>query len=164
MTNATPLPTFGTSCQKCKRWVYVEAMPEDVRQELRRLGWVWHGRGWVCSDCIKREQPSGQGIANDRQLLAAEKSHIIKVSTTALSELAKQKGFEMAKLTDIKGVGSESAKLLEAAGVNTVSKLSRRNPANLQKKMAEVNESKNLVRQVPSLKKVASWVEQAKAF
>ncbi len=70
----------------------------------------------------------------------------------------------MAKLTDIEGVGGEFAKLLEAAGVDTVPKLARRNPANLQKKMAEVNETKNLVRRAPSLKKVTSWVEQAKVL
>ncbi len=69
-----------------------------------------------------------------------------------------------ADLFRVKGVGGEFAELLEAAGVDTVPALARRNPANLQKKMAEVNEAKNLVRRAPSLKEVTGWVEQAKAL
>lgn len=69
-----------------------------------------------------------------------------------------------ADLFRVKGVGGEFAELLEAAGVDTVPALARRNPANLQKKMAEVNEAKSLVRRAPSLKEVTGWVEQAKAL
>ena len=69
-----------------------------------------------------------------------------------------------ADLFRVKGVGGEFAELLEAAGVDTVLALARRNPANLQKKMAEVNEAKSLVRRAPSLKEVTGWVEQAKAL
>lgn len=54
------------------------------------------------------------------------------------------------------------ADLLENAGVDTVPELAQRNVANLQAKMVEVNEAKNLVRQVPSLSQVESWVAQAK--
>jgi uncharacterized membrane protein HdeD (DUF308 family)/predicted flap endonuclease-1-like 5' DNA nuclease len=62
----------------------------------------------------------------------------------------------------IKGVGSEYADLLEAAGVDTVVELAQRNPANLHKKMAEVNEEKKLVRQMPTQSQVEDWVAQAK--
>ena len=68
----------------------------------------------------------------------------------------------MADLFRIKGVGEEYADLLEAAGVDTVKELATRRPDNLQEKMAEINESKKLVRQVPSLKSVTDWVAQAK--
>ncbi len=67
-----------------------------------------------------------------------------------------------ADLTRIKGVGEEYADLLENAGVDTVPELARRNAENLYKKMVEVNEKKNLVRQLPSQKQVADWIEQAK--
>jgi len=68
----------------------------------------------------------------------------------------------MADLFRIKGVGEEYADLLEAAGVDTVPELAQRNAENLHKKLAEVNESKNLVRRVPTQGEVSEWVGQAK--
>lgn len=62
----------------------------------------------------------------------------------------------------VKGVGSEYADLLEAAGVDTVPELSKRKPANLVAAMQEVNEKKKLVRVLPGEDKVADWVAQAK--
>lgn len=67
-----------------------------------------------------------------------------------------------ADLMRIKGVGGEYAELLEAAGVDTVAELARRNAENLHAKMEEVNESKKLVRSLASLSKVQDWVAQAK--
>ncbi len=67
-----------------------------------------------------------------------------------------------ADLFRIKGVGSEYAELMVAAGVDTIKELSRRKPANLHKKMDEVNTKKKLVRQLPSEKMVEGWVNQAK--
>jgi predicted flap endonuclease-1-like 5' DNA nuclease len=86
-------------------------------------------------------------------------------------ELAKATGIDgkkmlafvnMADLFRIKGVGSQYAELMQAAGVNTVVELSKRKPENLHVKMLEVNAEKNLVRQPPSDKTVAEWVAQAK--
>ncbi|WP_417684770.1 DUF4332 domain-containing protein [Roseibium sp.] len=68
----------------------------------------------------------------------------------------------MADLMRISGVGEEYSELLEAAGVDTVKELKHRNAANLAAKMAEVNEEKKLVRQVPSESQVTKWVDQAK--
>lgn len=68
----------------------------------------------------------------------------------------------MADLMRIKGVGEEYSELLEAAGVDTVKELKHRKAGNLAEKMREVNAAKKLVRQVPSEKAVADWVEQAK--
>ncbi len=67
-----------------------------------------------------------------------------------------------ADLARIKGVGSEYADLLEASGVDTVVELSKRVPANLAKKMEEVNAAKKLVRKLPVESQVTDWVEQAK--
>jgi predicted flap endonuclease-1-like 5' DNA nuclease len=64
----------------------------------------------------------------------------------------------------IKGVGEEYADLLEEAGVDTVPELAQRNPENLYQKMKAVNQEKKLVRQLPSLTQVESWVEQAKSL
>ncbi len=67
-----------------------------------------------------------------------------------------------ADLMRLKGVGSEYAELLEAAGVDTVAELARRNAANLHAKLVEINEEKKLTRQVPSLSQVEAWIAQAK--
>ena len=62
----------------------------------------------------------------------------------------------------IKGVSSEYAELLAAAGVLTVRDLKYRNPANLAKAMAEINKKQKLVRLVPSERVVTRWIECAK--
>ena len=64
----------------------------------------------------------------------------------------------------IKGVAQEYADLLEQSGVDTVVELAHRNPANLFKRMEEVNEQKKLVRRTPRAADVESWVEQAKTL
>jgi predicted flap endonuclease-1-like 5' DNA nuclease len=68
----------------------------------------------------------------------------------------------MSDLFRIKGVAEEYSDLLEAAGVDTVKELATRKFENLHAKMVEVNAAKKLVRQLPTLKKVSSWVAQAK--
>mgnify|MGYP000862628398 FL=1 len=69
-----------------------------------------------------------------------------------------------ADLFRIKGVGSEYAELLEAAGVDTVPELAKRKAENLVKRMAEVNNDKHLVRRLPVEKQVSGWVAQAKTL
>nr|WP_321483511.1 DUF4332 domain-containing protein [uncultured Cohaesibacter sp.] len=68
----------------------------------------------------------------------------------------------MADLMRIKGVGEEYSELLEAAGVDTVKELRNRNAANLAAAMKEANAKKKLVRQVPALGNVETWVAEAK--
>lgn len=73
------------------------------------------------------------------------------------------KWVNMADLYRVRGIGSEYAELLEKAGVDTVKELRNRNPANLHKKMAEVNAAgRPLVRLLPGLKRVEAWVSHAK--
>ena len=67
-----------------------------------------------------------------------------------------------ADLFRIKGVGEEYADLLEAAGVDTVVELAQRKAENLLEKMTAINAEKKLVRRLPVLSQVQSWVEQAK--
>lgn len=114
----------------------------------------------------------------------AEKLHGIGIKTTddlldrakdpkGRKALAEETGIDgsrilkwanMSDLMRIKGVAEEYSELLEAAGVDTVKELKHRVPANLAAKMAEVNEAKKLVRQVPSEKMVEKWVEEAKTL
>ncbi len=69
-----------------------------------------------------------------------------------------------ADLFRIKGVGKQYAELLEAAGVDTVVELSKRNPEHLLAAMEKTNAKKHLVRALPYLKQVKKWVEQAKSL
>lgn len=69
-----------------------------------------------------------------------------------------------ADLMRVRGIGGEYAELLEAAGVDTVPSLARRNPENLRAMISEVNESNRRVRVLPSPGQVASWVDQAKGL
>ncbi len=68
-----------------------------------------------------------------------------------------------ADLMRVKGVSTQYSDLLEAAGVDTVKELRRRNAASLTAKMAEVNMAKKnkLVRQCPAESQVARWIEHA---
>lgn len=64
----------------------------------------------------------------------------------------------------IKGVAGQMSELLEAAGVDTVKELARRNAENLATAMAAMNEEKKLVRSVPSAKEVTKWIAEAKTL
>lgn len=106
-----------------------------------------------------------QGVDSPQALLeagATPKGRKSLAEKTGLSPKLILAWVNQADLMRIKGVGSEYADLLEKVGVDTVPELARRNPKNLHAKAIEVNEEKHLVRQVPSLKKVESWVAEAK--
>jgi len=85
-------------------------------------------------------------------------------SKTQISETRILKWVNMADLFRIKGIAGQYAELLEGAGVDTVKELRNRNAENLASKLIEVNAEKRLVRKTPSVKVVASWVEQAKSL
>ena len=67
-----------------------------------------------------------------------------------------------ADLFRVPRVGEQYSDLLEKAGVDTVVELAKRKPENLLTKMAEVNQEKNLVNRLPTLKMVEGWVSAAK--
>jgi predicted flap endonuclease-1-like 5' DNA nuclease len=69
-----------------------------------------------------------------------------------------------ADLMRVKGVGEEYSDLLEAAGVDTIKELRRRNPRNLLYTMIEVNNKKRLVRRLPTEAMVSRWVDHAKTL
>jgi predicted flap endonuclease-1-like 5' DNA nuclease len=70
----------------------------------------------------------------------------------------------MADLFRVKGIGPEYSELLEKAGVDTIKELRHRVPENLHAKLAEVNAAAGqpLVRVLPGLKAVQTWIEEAK--
>ncbi len=83
-------------------------------------------------------------------------------AATGLSDTQILEWVNRADLMRVKGVGEEYSDLLEAAGVDTVKELRRRNAANLLKAMVDVNASKRLVRRLPTLSMVERWIAHAK--
>ena len=81
--------------------------------------------------------------------------------TTGVAEGTILEWTNMADLFRVKGVSSQYAELLKAAGVDTVKELRTRNAANLYAKMKEVNEAKKLVRQIPAQSQVEGFVARA---
>ncbi len=67
-----------------------------------------------------------------------------------------------ADLARVKGIGSEYADLLEAAGVCTVPDLAQQASSDLHKKLQKINRLKKLVRRVPSQTRIDSWILLAK--
>lgn len=63
-----------------------------------------------------------------------------------------------ADLARVKGIGGEYADLLEAAGVCTVPDLAKQDAVDLHKTLQLVNRAKKLVKRVPSISRVETWV------
>ena len=89
----------------------------------------------------------------------------------ARKQLAKETGFDVKQLLcwancadrmRIKGVSKEYCELLQAAGVDTVRELKRRNAANLAHAMADANRKRKRVRVLPSEAGVKRWIDSAK--
>jgi predicted flap endonuclease-1-like 5' DNA nuclease len=83
---------------------------------------------------------------------------------TGISDTLILKWVNRADLFRVKGIGTQYSDLLEAAGVDTVVELATRKSENLHAKMVEVNQSKKVVRQLPTVKQVTEWVESAKTL
>ena len=64
----------------------------------------------------------------------------------------------------IAGIGKQYSSLLESAGVNSVSDLSRRNPEKLYERLRNTNWRKNLVKRTPPYSMVEDWIENAKSL
>ena len=105
------------------------------------------------------------GVNNTDGLLKNTKTKKQRKDLAEKTGISEEKVLKFANMVDlyrIKGIGSEFAELLEAAGVDTVPELAQRNAENLTKKMEEVNLDKKLVRRTPAIKEVEKWVAQAK--
>ena len=104
------------------------------------------------------------GVRGTKTLLtkgATKKGRVALSEVCGIDEGRVLKFVNHADLMRIKGIGGEYAELLEAAGVDTVPELARRNSANLAESLARVNVAKRLVRSLPTEKKVADWIGQA---
>lgn len=105
------------------------------------------------------------GITTTEQLLETGGTRLGRKSLSEKTEYLESlilRWVNHADLMRLKGVGGQHAELLEAAGVDSVVELARRDPANLHAKLTATNEVKHLVRDVPRLDEVTHWIQQAK--
>lgn len=119
------------------------------------------------------ERLRGAGIKTCERLLLTccdKKGRKAVAEATGIGEGPLLEWANRADLMRIKGVGSEYSDLLEAAGVDTVKELRRRNAENLTEAMVACNAAhvkktrRSIVRRTPALTEVTRWIEQAKAL
>jgi predicted flap endonuclease-1-like 5' DNA nuclease len=108
-----------------------------------------------------------EGISTSDALLTAantdsERTKLAKAAGMTTSELLEL--VNRADLARIVGIGGVYSDLMEAAGVDTVKELARRNPDNLHAKLLEINTLKDLTPRPPSADQITDFVEQAKAL
>jgi predicted flap endonuclease-1-like 5' DNA nuclease len=111
------------------------------------------------------EKLVANGIKTLEKLLEAGSSKKGRTEISEKTGITEKLILEWVNLADlfrVKGIGEKYSDLLEEAGVDTVVELSKRVPANLYAKLAEVNGVKKLAKRNPTLPEVKSWVEQAK--
>ncbi len=126
----------------------------------------------------KVEQVEGIGAKFAEKLIAAgikttddlleqcgtPKGRQATAETTGISDKLILKWTNHADLFRIKGIAGQFAELLEAAGVDTVKEFRHRVAANLQPKLAEVNDEKKLCNRVPSVAELEKMIEEAKTL
>ena len=116
---------------------------------------------------VFEEKLAGAGVKTVEGLLEAGATKAGRKKLAADSGIDEGKILDwvnMADLFRIKGIASQFAELLKAAGVDTVKELRNRNAENLHTKLVEVQEEKKITRTVPALSQVTDFVEQAKAL
>ena len=114
---------------------------------------------------VYAEKLSAAGINKVSELLekcAAPKGRKELAEATGISEKLILKWTNHADLFRINGVGPQFAELLEAAGVDTVKEFRHRVAENLQPKLIEVNDQKNICNRVPAVVEVQKMIDQAK--
>lgn len=122
----------------------IEGVGESFAQKL-------HEAGITTTDSLLEK-----GASKDGRKEIAVKSGI--------SEKNILKWVNQVDLARIKGISEEYGELLEVSGVDSVPELAQRRPENLMESLTRVNDSKKLVRKLPSLNQVGKWVEQAKTL
>jgi len=111
------------------------------------------------------EMLKAAGVMNTGHLLAEageRKRRAQLAERCGINEKLILRWVNMSDLFRIKGIAGQWAELLEASGVDTVKELRNRNPENLADSMREINKQKRLVKQVPNVTQIKSWVDQAK--
>ena len=104
-------------------------------------------------------------IKSTKSLLVQGATAVGRKNIAKAVKVNKKKVLEWVNRVDlmrVSGIGEEYSDLLEEAGVDSCTELAMRNPENLVEKMTQINNRRNLVKLVPSIKEVKDWIKQAK--
>lgn len=105
------------------------------------------------------------GVAStDRLLLiaAGRQGRQDLAQETGLSEEKILEAAQLADLMRVKGIGCEYTRLLDRVGIHSLKQLGRRSPERLLEDFEAINDNGQVVRRLPSLDNVASWIAGAK--
>ena len=103
---------------------------------------------------VYAEKLQAAGVKTTEDLLAkcaSAKGRTAMAEATGISRKLILKWTNHSDLFRVHGIAGQFAELLEAAGVDTVKEFRHRVPANLQPKLVEVNNEKNLCNRVPAV-------------
>lgn len=92
---------------------------------------------------------------------ATEKGRAELAAATGQDASTVEKWVDDLNLARIRGIGPTYAALLRAAGVETIHDLAKYSPEDLASKLAEVNASQHIAKDLPSAEHVAFWIAQA---
>ena len=96
------------------------------------------------------------------QIASSRSGRALLTKETGISSPKLLHWAKRAELMKIRDLGRDYSDLLEAVGVESVSELKRRNPESLHESMSAINNKQEIVDRMPSLKRVAKWIEESK--
>ena len=79
-----------------------------------------------------------------------------------ISETLILKWVHFVDLLRIKGIEIEFSELLESLGIYSIDKLAQQSSETLWQTMCEVNNKKNMIKRIPTLREIEDWVLEAK--
>lgn len=113
---------------------------------------------------VAQQRLAEAGVLNTRGLLEALLTPALRKSMLPMLELTEPETLALARQLEflqLEGVGPKASQLLIAAGVTSVSDLSKRAPQALLPLLAEANEARGIAGVNPSIEHVTQWVEAA---
>ena len=96
------------------------------------------------------------------QIASSRSGRALLTKETGISSPKLLHWAKRAELMKIRDLGRDYSDLLEAVGVESVSELKRRNPESLHESMSAINNRQEIVDRMPSLKRIAKWIEESK--
>lgn len=107
------------------------------------------------------------GITSSDDLLAYGATRRGRIELSKATGLGVKRVHEWVKRADllrVPGIHVRYSDLLEAAGIDTVKQLRRRNPRKLAAELEKLNDKRSLVRRLPSESELERWIDEAKAL
>jgi hypothetical protein len=123
--------------------------------------------GWGVVDRYYAAKLKAAGVRSTRKLLDRAGSPSARRRLAEASGIAPDLILKWAHLADlmrVKGVADDYARLLASVGVDTLKELRRRSAGRLAERLAEANRLRPIVELLPSEKRVARWIEEAKTL